>query len=57
MQITKGERIVAEALGDIPQTGMPVLTKEHPFLRKAIAYADQKGVARYCNRPSERCGR
>lgn len=38
MQITKGERIVAEALGDIPQTGMPVLTKEHPFLRKAIAY-------------------
>lgn len=38
MQITKGERIVAEALGDIPHTGMPVLTKEHPFLRKAIAY-------------------
>ena len=38
MQITKGERIVAEALGDIPQTGMPVLTKEHPFLRKTIAY-------------------
>lgn len=32
MQITKGERIVAEALGDIPHTGMPVLTKEHPFL-------------------------
>ena len=31
-------RIVAEALGDIPQTGMPVLTKEHPFLRKTIAY-------------------
>ena len=38
MQITKGEQIVAEALGDIPQTGMPVLTKEHPFLSKAIAY-------------------
>ena len=38
MQITKGGRIVAEALGDIPQTGMPVLTKEHPFLRKTIAY-------------------
>lgn len=39
MQITKGERIVAEALGDIPQTGgMPVLTKEYPFLRKVIAY-------------------
>lgn len=38
MQITKGKRIVAEALGDIPQTGMPVLTKEHPFLHKVIAY-------------------
>lgn len=38
MQITKGERIVAEALGDIPQTGMPVLTEDHPFLRKVIAY-------------------
>ena len=36
MQITKGERIAAEILGDIPQTGMPVLTEEHPFLRKSI---------------------
>lgn len=38
MQMTKGERIVAEALGEIPQIGMPVLTKEHPFLRKAVAF-------------------
>ena len=38
MKMTKGERIVAEALGDIPQTGMPVLTEDHPFLRKVIAY-------------------
>lgn len=36
MQITKGERIVAEALGDIPQTGTPVLTEGHPFLRKVL---------------------
>lgn len=38
MQITKGKRIVAEALGDIPQTGMPVLIEDRPFLRKVIAY-------------------
>lgn len=38
MQMTKGERLVAEMLGDIPQTGMPVLTEEHPFLRKVIAF-------------------
>jgi|GEM_PF-202436 len=42
MQITKGKRIVAEALGDIPQTGMPVLTEDHPFLRKVIAYMQTK---------------
>lgn len=38
MQMTKGERLVAEMLGDILQIGMPVLTKEHPFLRKVIAF-------------------
>lgn len=38
MQMTKGERLVAEMLGDIPQTGMPVLTEEHPFLRKVVAF-------------------
>lgn len=42
MQITKGERVVAEALGYIPQTGMPVLTKEHPFLRKAMPICRQE---------------
>lgn len=38
MKMTKGERLVAEILGDIPQTGMPVLTEEHPFLRKVVAF-------------------
>lgn len=33
MKMTKGERLVAEMLGD-----MPVLTKEHPFLRKVVAF-------------------
>lgn len=39
MQMTKGERLVAEILGDIPQTGMPVLTENHPFLRKVLRFA------------------
>ena len=38
MKMTKGERLVAEMLGDIPQAGMPVLTEEHPFLRKVVAF-------------------
>ena len=38
MNMTKGERLVAEMLGDIPQTGMPVLSEEHPFLRKVVAF-------------------
>ena len=38
MKMTKGERLVAEMLGDISQMGMPVLTEEHPFLRKVVAF-------------------
>lgn len=38
MKMSKGERLVAEMLGVIPQTGMPVLTEEHPFLRKVVAF-------------------
>lgn len=38
MKMTKGERLVAEMLGDVPQMGMPVLTEEHPFLRKVVAF-------------------
>ena len=38
MKMTKGERLVAEMLGDISQMGMPVLTEEHSFLRKVVAF-------------------
>lgn len=40
MKMTKGERLVAEILGDVPQTGMPVLTEEYPFLRKVLRFAE-----------------
>ena len=36
MKMTKGERLVAEMLGEIPQAGMPVPTEKHPFLRKVV---------------------
>lgn len=42
MQMTKGERLVAEMLGDIPQTGTPVLTEDHPFLRKVIKFMESR---------------
>lgn len=38
MKMTKGERLVAEMLGEILQAGMPVLIEEHPFLRKVVTY-------------------
>ncbi len=42
MQMTKGERLVAEMMGDIPPFGYPVLTEQHPFLRKVIAFMKSK---------------
>ncbi len=42
MKMTKGERLVAEILGDIPQMGMPVLTEEHPFLQKVIKLMENR---------------
>ena len=42
MQMTKGERLVAEMMGDIPAYGYPVLTEHHPFLRKVIAFMKSK---------------
>ena len=42
MQMTKGERLVAEMLGDIPQADMPVLTQHHPFLRKVIKFMESR---------------
>ena len=40
--LTKGERIVAEMCGDLPIDGYPVLTEAHPFLRKVIAYMENR---------------
>ena len=36
MQMTKGERLVAELLGELPSKNEPKLTENHPFLRKVI---------------------
>ena len=42
MHMTKGEMLVAEMLGDIPQKGTPVLTEDHPFLRKVIKFMESR---------------
>ena len=42
MQMTKGELIVAEALGEVSNKDMPVLTKEPPFLRKVIMFMESR---------------
>ncbi|MBQ8623091.1 MAG: hypothetical protein IJ424_01750 [Oscillospiraceae bacterium] len=42
MQMTKGERLVAEMLGDIPNRNEPVLTEKHPFLRKVIKFMQDR---------------
>lgn len=41
--MTKGERIVAEALGELPIKGEPIMTSNHPFLREVTEFmADRK---------------
>ena len=40
--LTKGERLLAEMCGDIPTEGYPVLTEAHPFLRKVIAFTENR---------------
>ncbi len=42
MKMTKGERLVAEMMGDVPAYGYPVLTEQHPFLRKVTAFMKLK---------------
>lgn len=42
MQMTKGERLVAETMEDIPAYGYPVLTEQHPFLRKVVTFMKPK---------------
>ena len=42
MQMTKGERLVAEMFGDIPSKNEPILTDSHPFLRKVIRFMQDR---------------
>lgn len=42
MQMTKGERILAEALGEIPSENEPILAENHPFLRKVIKFMQDR---------------
>lgn len=42
MNMTKGERIVAEALGNVPKKEAPVLFKQHHFLRKVIKFMESR---------------
>ena len=40
--MTKGERIVAEVLGTDKPKGEPIMTANHPFLRKVILFAQSR---------------
>lgn len=42
MQMTKGERIVAEAMGTDKPKNEPVMTAHHPFLRKVIPFVGNR---------------
>ena len=42
MQMTKGERILAEALGEIPSENELILAENHPFLRKVIKFMQDR---------------
>ena len=42
MQMTKGERLVAEILGEMPDKSEPILTVSHPFLRKVLRFLENR---------------
>lgn len=42
MNMTKGELIVAEALGNDPKKKVSVLSEQHPFLRKVIRFMESR---------------
>lgn len=42
MKMTKGERLTAEILGELPAQGYPVLTETHPFLRKVTVFMAER---------------
>lgn len=41
-EMTKGERLVAEILGEIPSKSELILTDKHPFLRKIIPFIESR---------------
>lgn len=41
-EMTKGERLVAEMLGEIPIKGKPILTETHPFLRNVLKFMESR---------------
>ena len=42
MQMTKGEPLVAEILGELPSKNEPKLTENHPFLRNVIKFMQDR---------------
>lgn len=42
MQMTKGERLVAEILEEMPDKSEPILTVSHPFLRKVLRFLENR---------------
>lgn len=42
MQMTKGERLVAEILGEMLDKSEPILTVSHPFLRKVLRFLENR---------------
>ena len=42
MNMTKGELIVAEALGNVPKKEAPALSEQHPFLRYVIRFMENR---------------
>ena len=41
-EMTKGERLVAEILGEMPDKSKPILTENHPFLRKVLRFMENR---------------
>ena len=42
MNMTKGELIVAETLSNDPKKKVPVLSEQHPFLRRVIRFMESR---------------
>ena len=42
MNMSKGERFVAEALGNVPKKEAPVLSEQHSLLRKVIQFMENR---------------